>query len=58
MCNPGQVEDGRVSFGKLSQMVAFYSEKIGYDYPYSKYAQTMVQRLWGRNGKYQRNHYD
>jgi aminopeptidase N len=44
---PGQVEDGRVSFGKLAQMVAFYSEKIGYDYPYSKYAQTMVKDFGG-----------
>jgi len=44
---PGQLEDGRVSFGKLAQMVAFYSEKIGYDYPYSKYAQTMVKDFGG-----------
>jgi len=44
---PGQVEDGRVSFGKLAQMVAFYSEKIGYDYPYAKYAQTMVKDFGG-----------
>jgi len=28
---PGQAEDGRVSFGKLAQMVAFFSQKIGYD---------------------------
>jgi aminopeptidase N len=44
---PGQAEDGRVSFGKLAQMVAFYSEKIGYDYPYPKYAQTMVRDFGG-----------
>ena len=44
---PGQTEDGRVSFGKLAQMVAFYSEKIGYDYPYPKYAQTMVRDFGG-----------
>jgi len=44
---PGQAEDGRVSFGKLAQMVAFYSRKIGYDYPYAKYAQTMVRDFGG-----------
>ena len=44
---PGQSEDGRVSFGKLAQMVAFYSQKIGYDYPYAKYAQTMVRDFGG-----------
>lgn len=44
---PGQAEDGRVSFGKLAQMVAFFSQKIGYDYPYSKYVQTMVRDFGG-----------
>jgi aminopeptidase N len=44
---PGQADDGRVSFGKLPQMVAFYSQKIGYDYPYAKYAQTMVRDFGG-----------
>ena len=44
---PGQAEDGRVSFGKLAQMVAFYSQKTGYDYPYAKYAQTMVRDFGG-----------
>ena len=44
---PGQTEDARVSFGKLARMVAFYSEKIGYDYPYAKYAQTMVRDFGG-----------
>lgn len=44
---PGQAEDGRVSFGKLSRMVAFYSQKTGYDYPYPKYAQTMVRDFGG-----------
>jgi aminopeptidase N len=44
---PGQAEDARVSFGKLAQMVAFYSQKIGYDYPYAKYAQTMVRDFGG-----------
>ena len=44
---PGQTEDGRVSFSKLAQMVAFYSQKTGYDYPYAKYAQTMVRDFGG-----------
>jgi aminopeptidase N len=44
---PGQSEDGRVSFGKLAQMVAFFSQKIGYDYPYAKYVQTMVRDFGG-----------
>ena len=44
---PGQTEDAHISFGKLAQMVAFYSQKIGYDYPYAKYAQTMVRDFGG-----------
>jgi aminopeptidase N len=44
---PGQADDGRISFANLAQMVAFYSEKIGYDYPYAKYAQTMVRDFGG-----------
>lgn len=44
---PGQAEEGRVSFSKLAQMVAFFSQKIGYDYPYAKYAQTMVRDFGG-----------
>jgi aminopeptidase N len=44
---PGQVENGRVSFGNLGRMVAFFSERTGYDYPYAKYAQTMVRDFGG-----------
>jgi aminopeptidase N len=44
---PDQVENGRLSLGKLPQMVAFFSEKLGYDYPYPKYAQTMVRDFGG-----------
>ena len=44
---PGQAEDGRVSFSKLAQMVAFFSQKTGYDYPYAKYVQTMVRDFGG-----------
>jgi aminopeptidase N len=44
---PDQVENGRLSLGKLPQMVAFFSEKFGYDYPYPKYVQTMVRDFGG-----------
>jgi aminopeptidase N len=44
---PGQVENARVSFAKLAQMIAFFSEKTGRDYPYGKYAQTMVRDFPG-----------
>jgi aminopeptidase N len=44
---PDQVENGRLSLGKLPQMVAFFSEKIGYDFPYPKYVQTMVRDFGG-----------
>ncbi|HEY6400687.1 MAG TPA: M1 family aminopeptidase, partial [Blastocatellia bacterium] len=44
---PDQVENGRLSLGKLPQMVAFFSEKLGYDYPYPKYVQTMVRDFGG-----------
>jgi aminopeptidase N len=44
---PDQVENGRLSLGKLPQMVAFFSEKLGYNYPYPKYAQTMVRDFPG-----------
>ena len=39
---PDQVENGRVSLGKIGQMVAFFSAQIGIDYPYPKYSQTTV----------------
>jgi aminopeptidase N len=42
-----QTEDGRLSFAKIAQMVAFFSEKIGYDYPYAKYAETTVRDFGG-----------
>jgi aminopeptidase N len=42
-----QVEEGRISFGKLPQMVAFYSEKLAYNYPYPKYYQTTVADFGG-----------
>ena len=42
-----QVEEGRVSFNKLAKMVALFSEKTGFEYPYPKYAQTMVRDFGG-----------
>ena len=42
-----QVEDARVSFGKLARMVDFFSVTTGYEYPYAKYAQTMVHDFQG-----------
>ncbi|MBI3949507.1 MAG: HEAT repeat domain-containing protein [Acidobacteria bacterium] len=42
-----QVENARLSFSKIGPMVAFFSEKIGYDYPYAKYAQTTVRDFGG-----------
>ncbi|HET9529910.1 MAG TPA: M1 family aminopeptidase, partial [Blastocatellia bacterium] len=42
-----QVENGRISFGSLPRMVAFFSEKLAFDYPFTKYAQTMVADFSG-----------
>jgi aminopeptidase N len=42
-----QVQEARASLGKLPQMVAYFSKKIGYDYPYPKYAQIMVRDFPG-----------
>lgn len=42
-----QVEEGRASFNKLAKMVALFSEKTGIEYPYPKYAQTMVREFGG-----------
>ena len=44
---PDQVENARMSFAKTGQMMAFFSQKIGYDYPHSKYAQTTVRDFGG-----------
>jgi aminopeptidase N len=42
-----QVEEGRASFAKLAAMVALFSEKTSFEYPYPKYAQTMVRDFGG-----------
>lgn len=44
---PDQAENGRVSLSRIGDMVAYLSERIGYDYPYDKYAQTGVQDFGG-----------
>jgi aminopeptidase N len=44
---PSEVDNARLSFGKLAQMVAFFSERIGVDFPYAKYAQTTVRDFGG-----------
>ncbi|MGK7943937.1 MAG: M1 family aminopeptidase [Microcystaceae cyanobacterium] len=38
----GREADGQRSMGKTPDMIAFFSEKFGYPYPYPKYAQVCV----------------
>ena len=42
-----RVEEARLSFAKLDDMVRFFSEKTGVKYPYPKYAQTTVRDFPG-----------
>jgi aminopeptidase N len=44
---PDQVENARLSFAKLGTMVKFFSEKIGVDFPYGKYAEATVRDFGG-----------
>jgi len=44
---PSEADNARLSFGKLAQMVAFFSERTGVDFPYPKYAQTTVRDFGG-----------
>jgi len=39
---PGRLADAERSFGKTAAMMQFYSERIGYRYPWPKYAQICV----------------
>lgn len=39
---PGREADGERSFGKTPKMLAFFSERLNYPYPYAKYAQIAV----------------
>lgn len=44
----GREEEARRSFGKTPDMMKFFSETIGVDYPYEKYAQVAVADfIWG-----------
>jgi aminopeptidase N len=42
-----ELANGRLSFAKIAQMVAFFSEKTGCDYPYAKYSETTVRDFGG-----------
>jgi len=43
-----QKDDAMRSFSKTPKAMEFFSNKIGYDYPWEKYAQTVVQDyIWG-----------
>ncbi|HXG93591.1 MAG TPA: DUF3458 domain-containing protein [Blastocatellia bacterium] len=42
-----KVNDARLSLGKIDQMVAFFSKRLGFDFPYPKYAQTTVRDFGG-----------
>ena len=44
---PNEVEQGKVSFARIADMVRFFSEKTGVRYPYAKYAQTIVRDFGG-----------
>ncbi len=39
---PGQKDDAMRSFGKTVDMMKFFAERIGIDYPWQKYAQVVV----------------
>jgi len=39
---PSQQKDALRSFGKTPEMMKFFSEKTGFDYPWPKYSQTVV----------------
>jgi len=40
---PGRETEGQRSFGKTPTMVRFFGDRIGYKYPYAKYAQIAVR---------------
>lgn len=42
-----QVENARLSFAKLPNMLEFFAEKLHYPYPYAKYAQVTVRDFIG-----------
>ena len=40
---PRQVEDAKVCFASTPDMVTWFGEKIGYKYPWAKYAQVLIR---------------
>ncbi|MGI8734947.1 MAG: M1 family aminopeptidase [Pyrinomonadaceae bacterium] len=44
---PHEVNEGKTTSARLTEMVKFFSEKTGVKYPYAKYAQTMVRDFGG-----------
>lgn len=42
---PGTEAKARSSFGRTPQMIQFFSERFQYEYPYNKYAQTVVSNF-------------
>jgi aminopeptidase N len=40
---PRQVEDARICFASTPDMVKWFGEKIGYRYPWAKYAQVLIR---------------
>jgi aminopeptidase N len=44
---PSEIEEGKITTARLSEMVKFFSEKTGLKYPYAKYAQTTVRDFSG-----------
>ncbi len=43
--HPDQLPYARATFSKTPDIIAFFSKKIGVEYPYSKYAQTVVDNF-------------
>lgn len=44
---PHELNEGKVTAARLTEMVKFFSEKTGVKYPYAKYAQTTVRDFGG-----------
>lgn len=44
---PSEIEEGKVTTARLTEMVKFFSEKTGLKYPYAKYAQTTAHEFGG-----------
>lgn len=40
---PSHVEDARVCFAQTPAMISWFSEKIGFPYPWAKYAQVLIR---------------